>query len=313
MKKVRRRDQKNRSRIQLEYIDFREVLDNLGINYSESGKNVSENWIGLQCCWCGDTSNHLGINIDSGSCSCFKCGQSGTIINYLAEELNSFEKAIEILRDATPREFTGKESTTKERSVNVILPKNANRKITPYHAGYLQERGFDYKELTSKYNFHFCGPVGKWKNRIIVPITRRYRLITFTSIDISDDSELRYKHLAKEQSIVDIKELIYGIEHTNQSICCVVEGLFDMFRIGDGAVCGFGTRITSKQKLILSKFSKILIAFDGDEAGREGASKLANDLSTFTDIEILDLPDGTDPDQLPPDDIKFIQNKLYGK
>jgi DNA primase len=310
---MRQINKKKYKRINLEYIDFREVLDNLGINYSESGKNVSNGWIGTQCCWCGDSSNHLGINIESGSCSCFKCGQSGTIINYLAEELNSFEKAIEVLRDATPRELTGKESTIKERSVNVILPKNAVRKITPYHAGYLHERGFDYKKLTNKYNFHFCGPVGKWKNRIIVPITRRYKLISFTSIDISDDANIRYKHLSAEESIIHVKELIYGIEHTNQSTCCIVEGLFDMFRIGDGAVCGFGTKITSKQKLILSKFSKILIAFDGDEAGREGANKLANELAPLVDVEILDLPEGKDPDKLDKEDIKFIQNKLYGK
>jgi DNA primase len=54
----------------------------------------------------------------------------------------------------------------------------------------------------------------------------------------------------------------------------------------------------------------VIIAFDGDDAGRTGANKLANDIATFCDVEILDLPDGKDPDTLDADDIKYIQSKI---
>lgn len=303
-----RQIQKNK-RIAIDQIDIREVLDDLHISYREQGKNVGEGWIGVCCCFCDDQNYHLGINLAHKTINCFRCGTTGTIIKYLSEELKDFNKAITILGNAVPRELqTFKQS--KENAVHVKLPKRAKKEITPYHAGYLQRRGFNYKVLNDKYNLHYCGPVGKWANRIIVPVIRNYKLITFTSIDISDDSLMRYKHLKDEKSIISIKHYLFGLEYTDGYSCCLVEGLFDQFRIGDGALATFGTTITSEQKQLLIKFQKIVIAFDGDKAGKIGGEKLANDLSAFTDVEILNLPENSDPDSLEREDIKFIQNKI---
>jgi len=302
------KNKKRKGRIPIDQIDIREVLDDLNIYYSESGKNVSDGWIGVTCPWCDDGSNHLGIRLDAGTCSCFKCGQSGTIIKYLADELGSFNKAIQVLGDAVPLELKSFEESERARAIKVELPKEAKRQISKYHAGYLNSRGFDYEELTDKYNLHFCGPYGKWANRIIVPIMKNYRLITFTSIDISDEVFIRYKHLQDELSIIPIKQHLFGLEFTNKHSIIVVEGIFDMFRIGDGAVCTFGTKITSEQKKILSKYSTVKIVFDGDEAGQINGEKLANDLAPFADVKLFFLPEGSDPDKLSQDDIKEIKN-----
>ena len=312
MRQIQKR-KNHKGKINLSNIDIREVLDDIGIFYTESGKNVSSGWIGTTCCFCGDESNHLGICLSSPVISCFKCGKTGNYLTYLIEELQSFDKALDILQKHTSRELRQFEGSIKERAIKVELPKEANRIISPYHAGYLQNRGFNPIELTEKYNLHFTGPIGKWKNRIIVPVMRNYRLLTYTSIDISENAVIRYLHLSEEESSIHVKELLFGIEYTNKTVCCVVEGLFDMLRIGDGAVCSFGTKVTSEQKRLLSRFRKVIIAFDGDEAGRTAGEKLANDLSVFTDVEILDLPDGKDPDTLSKTDIKFIQRKINGK
>ena len=168
---------KNKGKLPLANIDIREVLDELNIYYTESGKNVSTNWIGVTCPFCDDTSNHLGIHIANKTVSCFKCGTTGTVIKYLTEELQSFNKAITILGDAVPRELRSFEEQETERAIHVELPKEASRKITGYHAAYLQNRGYDYREITDKYSLHFCGPVGKWANRILVPVIKNYRLI----------------------------------------------------------------------------------------------------------------------------------------
>lgn len=298
-----------KGKIQIESVDIREVLEDLNIHYTETGKNVSSGWIGTSCPWCDDVSNHLGINLESKIVTCFKCGSSGNIINYLAEELNSFAKALDILRSSVPRELKSFTTSEKERSVYVELPKEASTKITPYHAGYIESRNFDYEQLTKMYSLHFVGPVGKWKNKIIVPFIKNYKLITFTSIDISDETEIRYNHLAKEKSIIHVKEWLFGIEHTNKRQVIVTEGFFDMCRFGYGAVCTFGTTVTSEQKKLLSKFDIVKIVFDGDDAGRSGAEKLANDLSLFCDVRIFDIPDGLDPDKLSEKEIKYIKEK----
>lgn len=311
MKPNRRgRRKKRKNRIPIEQIDIREVLDEIGVYYTEEGKNVSHGWIGTTCPFCSDESNHFGINLKSKTGACFKCGTKGSVITYLSEILNSFEKALDLLRRFVPREYKSFDDYEERRSVCVDLPKEASRKITPYHAGYLHDRNFDYNDLCDLYNLHFCGPIGKWSNRIIVPVTRNYQLITFTSVDISDEAVIRYKHLSAEESIIHVKEWLYGIEHTNGNSCVIVEGYFDMLRIGPGCLCNFGTKVTSEQKRMLAKFNKVVIAFDGDNAGRSGADNLANDLAVFTDVEVLDLPDGKDPDSLCEDDIKFIRSRI---
>lgn len=309
---MRQRNKKHSGKIQFDQIDIREVLDDLDIYYTETGKNVSEGWIGVSCPFCGDESNHLGINLNGKSISCFKCGETGTIIKYLAEELGSWGKAINILGDAVPREMKrfGKE-IIKERSVSVELPKEASKKILKYHAQYLNKRGYSFKYLMKKYDFYFVGVNSEdWSNRIIVPVYRRKKLITFTSVSIMDDIKLRYKHLKDEKSVVSIKHYLYGLESVKGNSICVVEGLFDKFRIGDGCVCSFGTNLTAEQKILLTNYDKVVVCFDGDDTGKKSANKLANDISAFTDVEILDIPEGNDPDSLPKEDVMYIRNKI---
>jgi len=312
MRQIKRRKYKN---IQLDNIDIREILDDLEIEYFESGKNVSLGWIGVSCPFCmDDESNHLGLCLKSPVISCFKCGKTGNYLTYLIEELQSFEKALDILHKHESRELKiPYQRSEQTRSIKVNIPDEAKSIIGNRHANYLKGRRFDPIYLTKKYNLHFCKSSGKWANRIIVPIYNRNKILTYTSIDISKDSKLRYKHLSKELSVVHVKELIYGTEFTNGVICCLVEGIFDKYRIGNGAVTGFGVTLTSKQKLILSKYSKVIIIFDSDQAGIEGANKLANELAPFVNVEILDLPEGTDPDTLSKEDLRFIRGKIDGK
>lgn len=306
-----RRQRDKQKRIQFDQIDIREVLDDLNIYYTESGKNVSDGWIGVSCPFCDDDSNHLGINLGGKSVSCFKCGTTGTIIKYLSEEIGSYSKAMSILGDSVPREMKIFSEKEQERAISVSLPAEATRKINKYHAQYLNSRKYSWKYLTKKYDLHFTGPVGDWKNRIIVPIKNRGKLVTFTSVSIEEDSNLRYRHLPDEKSIISIKHSLYGLEHARRNpICCLVEGLFDKYRIGDGCLCSFGTNITAEQKHLLTRFTKVLICFDGDLAGRVAAEKIANDISVFIDVEILYIPEGSDPDKLEKDDIRFIRNKM---
>jgi len=301
---------KNRKqgKIHLDNIDIREVLDSLQIDYTEGGKNVSGGWIGVSCPFCGDESNHMGINLERKTVSCFKCGVSGTAIKYLTEVLGSFNKAITILGDSVPRELRHFAQEEKQNATYVKLPEEASRVITPYHANYLRGRGFDPEFLTAHYNLHFCGPIGKWANRIIVPVIRQYQLVTFTSVDIATESDMRYRHLKDELSVVGIKDYLYGLEFTDGHTALVVEGLIDKWRMGDGCVATFGTKVTARQKKLLSKFKRIKILFDGDKAGREGSESLASDLAPFTDVSVFDLPDNTDPDKLSAKDIEYLKN-----
>jgi len=308
----KRKSSKTTRFLNLDYIDVREVLDELGLDYRESGKNVGKGFIGVCCPFCGDDLNyHLGVGLSFPTLSCFRCGKGGTIINLVAKELHSYNKAIAFLKKFVPLELRTKgDDTEVEFIAKIELPTNATQIPTIWQKDYLKKRGYDWKILQEKYNLHFCGPVGDFANRIIVPVYQRQKLITYTSIDIGTNSNLRYKHLAESKSIVPIKKLLFGFENTNGHTVCLVEGIFDQFRIGDGSVCGFGANITSEQILLLSKFPKVLIGFDGDEPGRQAALKIRDTLGVFCDVDIIHLPDGKDPDTLEQRDIDQIQSLI---
>lgn len=301
-------------KVSLDFIDIQSILDELQIPYTTRGKNVSEGWIGTQCPFpgCDDRSNHCGLCLSSPVVSCFACGTTGNYLSFLAAHLKSWPKAIEIIQKFSPREL--KKPFQKESSIRAIqveLPKEATKKPTKYQKAYIKSRKFKLKEMEILYDFYYNGPVGKWKNRIIIPIYFRNRLVTFSSIDIADNSNLRYKHLAKEESIIHCKELLYGMDSIqNYDIVMVVEGFFDKARIGKNCVCTMGTLITPEQFKLLTKFKKVITVFDGDSAGYQNSRKIADDLSVFTDVERIYLPEGTDPDSLDKSDIKELQNMI---
>ncbi len=303
---------RERSKFNLDAIDIREVLDYCGIHYSESGKNVSRGWIGTQCPFpgCPDKSNHCGLSLTSPVVSCYACGNKGNYLTYLGVELGNFGQAIEILERFTPRELRlYKKEENEFNVIKVELPSQAVKEIPKAHADYIKSRGFDPEELTLMYDLYFC-EYGKWADRIIAPIYKRNKLVTFTSIDINEDSDLRYKHLRKEESIIHTKNYLYGLEQCTGRTIAVVEGYFDKLRIGAGCVASFGTIITAHQKRLLANYDKSIIIFDGDEAGWVSGKKLADDMSSHQEVELITLEEGMDPDKLPHKDIKELQRIL---
>lgn len=300
-----------KNRINLDFVDIQLILDELQVDYTTRGKNVSEGWIGTQCPFpgCSDRSNHCGICLENPVVSCFICGTTGNYLSFLAAHLNSWAKAIEIIQKFTPRELKKPfQKQTYSRAIHVELPKEATKNPTKYQKEYIKSRGYKLKDLEILYDFYYNGPIGKWANRIIIPIYYNNRLVTFSSIDIAEKSKLRYKHLSKEESIIHCKELLYGIDSIkNFDIIMVVEGFFDKARIGKNCVSTMGTLITPEQFKLLTRFKKVITVFDGDDAGYKNSIKIANDLSVFTNVERVILPEGTDPDNLDNSDIKELQ------
>jgi DNA primase len=303
-----------RKKTNMEYVDIQAILDDLHIPYTTRGKNVSQGWVGTQCPFpgCDDHSNHLGLNLDSPVVSCFSCGKSGNYLTYLAAKLESWNKAVEIIEKYTPKELKKQQYQIKENRVSQVeLPKEATKKPTKYQKQYIEGRGYDLKKMEILYDFYYCGPIGDWKNRIIVPIYYKNKLVTFSSIDIAKNSKLRYKHESEERSICHCKELLYGIDQIpHKDVILVVEGFFDKARIGQNCVSTMGTIVTETQLKLLTQFKKVITAFDGDFAGRENSKRIADNLSAFTEVEVVFLPDNSDPDSLAYSDIKELQNMI---
>lgn len=301
---------RNKKYLAIDNIDVRELLDDLSIPYDERGKNISFGWIGVQCPFCDDASNHLGINIQRKTISCFKCGKSGTIINYLSQELNSFNKAMQLIEDSIPRELRRLDQEMEQSSVQrVEIPKYTNKGLSNRHKVYLKKRRFNPDILEEKLYLQSCEPVGDWANRIIVPFVKNYRLVTFVGIDIADKSPMRYKNNDDDKSIIPVKHTLYGTEFSNGFSCIIVEGFFDSLRMGPGAIPMWGVKFTEEQvRQIVKNFSEAKIVGDGDKAGWEFNRRLSSALSPYMKVRYFDLEEGIDPDDLTKEEVKHIRN-----
>jgi len=77
----------------------------------------------------------------------------------------------------------------------------------------------------------------------------------------------------------------------------VVEGVFDAWRIGSGAVATFGSGYSMEQVEKIVKYPTRAICFDNEVEAQSRARKLVNDLSAFSGTTynvILDKKDAAE-------------------
>jgi len=304
--------------IDLYTIDIEKYLDHRGILYSYSGKNVQQGWIGIQCVWCDDHSNHLGINLSSKTISCWKCGQKGTILKLIMKlERCNLDKANQIAKN-----FQNVIISDSERSFGREQDRAADFDIQKYsllenslletHRRFLESRNFDPELVFQKYGLKCCGPIGRFRQRLIIPVFYNYRMVTFVTRSVINE-EPHYWNLPKKDSILHAKEVVYGGDKVEETLL-VVEGPLDQWRIGDGCVCTFGSKWTLEQFALLKRFRRVFVLYDSqEEEAQRSAKKLVYDLSPYVDhAERLELEKG-DPADLNEQEVKWLRKEIFGK
>lgn len=296
------------ARVDVRYLDAIAVLSEANIPYREQGKNIGQGWIGVNCPFCHDTGYHMGIHLDSKSISCWKCGTTGNILKLMAAITGSFKDGLKLVEKLNVKTlYQKKEIKIKENNTEVQFPRGTRQGLGNVHKNYLKRvRHMNPDYLADTYNLYSTGGDSNMPYRIIVPVVYRYKLLTYTSISVEENPTFRYIHCSNEKSVVFIKHFLYNLESVKQKVF-VVEGIFDAWRMGEGAVCTFGVKPTEQQVQLLAGIPMVNIVFDGDAAGYIGARKLAEKLAAFTRVQIIELPKGTDPDTLTRKEINSIK------
>ena len=292
--------------ILIENFDVISYLEDKGIKYWKGPrKNISRNWIGINCPWCDDPSNHLGINLENNLINCWRCGKKGSIMKLLLKLEKSYNYAIRTLMKYQ-NDYKIKLEPIEETK-EVKLPGDNN--FTKMHLDFLLKRGLNPDFVIDHYKLKACGPAGKYKFRIIIPVFVGGRLVTFTSRDITG-KRTKYMHCPSNKSIMPIKSTLYNIDRARDTVV-LVEGVFDVFRLGDGSIASFGTELTKNQiSLLLKKEIKnIFIMFDSDAIDK--AKKVAATISTLFDhVEIIKLKEG-DAANLSEEDAKILMGEIF--
>lgn len=262
--------------------------------YFPKGKNVSPGWIGVQCPFCDDKSNHGGIHIKTGKYSCWNCKENDIVKYIQVITGKSFAEALQI-----KKEYSGgvTHSIGIKRKSNVIKIELPGDILDTMHKNYLKKRGFDPDYLQRKYHILGTGITGYWRYRLIIPIYHNGQLVSFTSRDITDKQENRYQTLSVEKSIMNPKHTLYGLSYCqNKDRICVVEGPFDVWRMGDGFCSSFGTKITEYQVRLLLDYKHIIFMFDPEMDAYKTSKDIAENIASHGNmVEIINTENKKDP------------------
>src|SRR5688572_13329075 len=152
------------------------------------------------------------------------------------------------------------------------------------------------------------GYYDRFRNRLIIPIhSETGALVGFggRSLDGTDPKYLN----SPESEVFNKSRLLYNLHRSKDAMrkidrAILVEGYFDAIAIDHagvpGVVASMGTSLTSGQASLLRRFTRrVVIAYDGDEAGRNATLRAAPVLlSAGLNVEALDLQGEKDPDSL---------------
>jgi len=293
-------------------------FDEHGIQYWTSGKNVSRGWVNIQCVFpdCDDSSNHLGISLESGRYHCWKCGNKG-FTDAIVQKISgcSWSRA-KLLAEQFTLNSAGTESVEPSpatRPKPSDLLKGFSYDLSPLYRNYLEKRNFDPDYLQQKYGIMASGNTGGFKFRVIAPVRMADKVVSYIGRGITDRIVPKYKVCPDSEAKVPRRELIYNLDSIRgRGTAMIVEGMTDVWRLGDGVVAVFTTSFSMSQVAAICRAGaqKVFIIFDPERQAQEKARQFAHSLLVrFPSIERVELP-GCDPGDLGDDDARALRREL---
>ena len=293
------------------------VASLFGDNSIDFQSSSNGDWINTNCPHCGDKGKHLGYHKSGGTFFCWKCGNHKeweTVAALLDIPIHQAADICKKYETPTRTRLPADDALQANvaRATTVKLPYGTGP-MTDRHRDYLRSRGFDPERLEAEWGLLGTGPVGSFAHRIIIPIEQGGKLVCFQGRDITGLSPKRYKSCPDTLAAVDIKNTVYGLDRVKGDTIVITEGAAKVWRLGTPAVCTFGAVVTDAQLLILKRFRRRCIIFDGDDTGREKAAELAARLVMFDgSVFCYDLPDGVGPDDLSEEEATEVMGEIRG-
>jgi DNA primase len=241
-------------------------LTDLVEGYCEPAKASIDGEYWIRCPFCGDDKRRMGINVNNGLCHCFRasCEWKSDDIRRTFREIS---KALGI--DAEQDRFYVRKKVKPKRNTTKFanLPKefenfsDLDDEVTRKAYEYLTDRGVTDKQI-KKHKLGLCA-VGDYAYRIIIPVFRKGKLLTFTSRDFTDQSPLRYKNHPGPK-------YLFNMQHKKKAI--LLEGPFDVLAVERATdeydvVGRLGAGMTAKAIHDLSRYDEIIVWPDPDRGG----------------------------------------------
>jgi hypothetical protein len=289
-------------------MQLRDFLQEHRIDFRESGEHhhATRNRIQVDCPYCSKDSGRfrLGIALDLSRASCWTCGNK-----YLASVLCeltqvSFHKIKELLGDT--KDSLNYEKQSIHRGT-LKLPEEIGN-LLPIHRKYLIKRGFDPEYIAETYKVKGIGLSSKLAWRLFIPIHLNNEIVSWTTRSLTDTGS-RYFASPRACEKVSAKTLLYASDRVRHA-AIVVEGPFDVFSIGDGAVATMGLVVSNEQVFRIAKYPIRVICFDSEPLAQTRARKLCKSLEVFPGVTYQVSLSGKDAASSPKSEIKELRKRF---
>ncbi len=277
-------------------------------------------WANIPCPLCrsevyGSVPNkpYLGYNLTDGYFHCWRCKGHSVEDVVMALERCQWHEACAIVQeyeaDFEYRPPPGVQKQAQGLQGTLDWP-GGTLPMQPYHRQYLVNRGFDPAHLETKYRLMGTINAGTYAGRVMIPIFWQGRMVSYQGRLIVR-GEPKYKACPKDQELIAHEDILYNYDNAGD-MAIVVEGVFDVWRLGDGAVATFGTSMdrSSPQLMLLLRFKKVFIMFDAEPPAQRKARWLRDQLSAMG-VEAMNvvLPNG-DPGSMDQNSANELKRRL---
>jgi len=332
-----------------DWVDFREiktavsfqmVLDHYGLT---NGLRKSKDELRGKCpLHQGEGERTFHVNVSKGAFFCFSCKARGNVLDFVAAmEQCSIRDAALKLRDRfsveastavgergeaaagtkvhprTEGKASPKEEAKKEGSAPAVInpPLAFQLRVDPTHE-YGLGRGVTLETL-EHFGAGACLSKGTFSGRFVIPLhDEQGSLVGYAGRSL-DDTEPKYlfpsrdKGFYKSHLLFNLHRVLKGAGADDPVI--VVEGFFDtmiVHQAGFPCVGLLGSSLSEQQEeLLASHFNRVILLFDGDEAGRNAAADSLPRLARRLFVRVIDLADGQQPDQLTAEELRELIGK----
>lgn len=276
---------------------FQDILSEYNIPTAPEGHHHARpGWIQIDCPFCGKDSEkwHLGYSMDGNFFNCWRCGSHNVITTLIEITGRQYYQIKQILDGLDIPRIKREKPKGK-----LILPKGI-KKLRSAHIRYLRLRGFNWRELEQLWGIQGIGVASKLQWRIFIPVIYHSQIVSWTTRSVLGNKyTVRYLSASEKEESMPHHELLYGEDFARGAII-ITEGVFDVWRIGQGAVCTFGTGYSQQQLERMVKYPIRAICFDNEREAQKRARRLLNDLSVFSGNTfniVLDKKDAAEESQ----------------
>lgn len=320
---------------QKDWVDFRlikqavsleAVLDHYGINWLQKKDDELRGRCPIHK---GEGERSFHVNTAKNAFQCFSCKARGNVLDFVAAmEKCSVRDAALKLKDwfavgesVESRAAPMKIETQADESVATgpINPALSFQLRVDHSHQYGSGRGLTL-EILEYFGAGLCVSKGMFAGRFVIPLHNEVgELVGYAGRSL-DDSEPKYlfpsrdKGFYKSHLLFNLHRVI-GPAWADEQPAILTEGFFapmKFFNAGFRCIASLGSSLSPVQEGLLCRhFKRVLLLFDGDDAGWQCTDDCLVRLGRKLWVRALDLPSGHQPDHLAVDDLAALLRSAH--